>query len=56
MVLDVDALCVVPSFFCFLLSICFALLRFAVICFLRKCYLSQCMGFLTVGYVQPAKP
>ena len=40
MVLDVDALCVVPSFiyFYFLLSaldlLCFALLRFAVICFL----------------------
>ena len=38
MVLDVDALCVVPSFI-FLLSaldlLCFAFLRFAVICFLH---------------------
>ena len=58
MVLDVDALCVVPSFiyFYFLLSaldlLCFALL-FA---FYDKCYLSLCMGFPTVGYVRPAKP
>ena len=59
MVLDVDALCVVPSFiyFYFLLS-ALDLLCFASLCcyFYDKCYLSQCMGFPTVGYVQPAKP
>ena len=45
--------------FYFLLSaldlLCFPLLLFAF-CFLRKCYLSQCMGFPTVGYVRRAKP
>ena len=63
MVLDVDALCVVPSFiFCFLLLICFALLCFASLCcyllfaFYNKCNLSLYMGFPTVGYVRPAKP
>ena len=57
MALDVDALCVVPSFF--LLSAfdlpCFALLLFAF-AFYDKCYLSQCMGFPTVWYVRPARP
>ena len=64
MVLDVDALCVVPSFifiFCVLLSsldlLCFAsLCCYLLFAFYDKCYLSQCMGFPTVGYVRPAGP
>ena len=58
MALDVDALCVVPSFvFCFLLLICFAsLCCYLLFAFYDKCYLSQCMGFPTVWYVRPARP
>ena len=46
-------------FFFFFFAFCF---RFALLCcyllfaFYDKCYLSQCMGFPTVGYVRPAKP
>ena len=54
-----SVLCLVLFFaFCFR----FALLCFASLCcyllfaFYDKCYLSQCMGFPTVGYVRPAKP
>ena len=58
MALDVDALCVVPSFaFCFLLLIGFAsLCYYLLFAFYDKCYLSQCLGFPTVWYVRPARP
>ena len=58
MALDVDALCVVPSFvFCFLLLICFAsLCCYLLFAFYDKCYPSQFMGFPTVWYVRPARP
>ena len=50
-----------PSVLCLVLFFAFCF-RFALLCcyllfaFYDKCYLSQCMGFLTVGYVRPAKP
>ena len=56
-----SVLCLVLFIFYLLLSaldlLCFAsLCCYLLFAFYNKCYLSQCMGFPTVGYVRPAKP
>ena len=56
-----SVLCLVLFIFIFLLSaldlLCFAsLCCYLLFAFYDKCYLSQCMGFPTVGYVRPARP